>query len=155
MVQSKDDFFALVEKVQSSPYYREPLAFGIARIDRGVIDPEKVLQATFPFINWQENLGSAAIFQKALHETGEIIPLDGSEALFDVTQNFVAEALSYCAPWIDEAEGEAHKNVQVIKFLSRVDREELKNYRLIFLFEDAPPQSVEAVYLKLYALSLG
>jgi 2,3,4,5-tetrahydropyridine-2-carboxylate N-succinyltransferase len=153
MIQTKDDFFALVNEIQNSAYYREPLAFGIARVDRGQKNPEKILQATFPFINWQENFGSAAIFQKALHETGSLIPLDESEAVYEVSENFVAEALSYCSPWIEEAVGEAHKNVQVIKFLSKC--EDLSNYRLVFLFADEAPKSVEAVYLKLYALSLG
>ncbi|BCD68773.1 tetrahydrodipicolinate N-succinyltransferase N-terminal domain-containing protein [Nitratiruptor sp. YY09-18] len=152
---TKEDFYALVKEIQTSSYYREPLAFGIARIDRGQKNPDKILQAVFPFINWQENFGSAAILQKALHETGSLIPLDGSEAVFDVTQNFVAEALSYCAPWIDEAVGDAHKNVQAIKYLNTLDAEELQNFRIVFLFADEAPQSIEAVYLKLYALSTG
>ncbi|BAF70749.1 tetrahydrodipicolinate N-succinyltransferase N-terminal domain-containing protein [Nitratiruptor sp. SB155-2] len=154
MIQTKDDFFALVNEIQSSAYYKEPLAFGIARVDRGQKNPEKILQATFPFINWKENYGSAAIFQKALHETGKLLN-DESEAVYDVTKNFVAEALSYCNPWIEEAIGDAHKNVQVIKYLSTLDEEELANFKIVFLFEDAAPKSVEAVYLKLYALSTG
>ncbi len=154
MIQTKEDFFALVEQIQNSAYYRQPLAFGIARVDRGQKNPDKILQATFPFINWEENFGSAAIFQKALHETGKTIPME-SEAVYEVDKNFVAEALSYCSPWIEEAVGEAHKNVQVIKFLNRLDDAELSNYRLVFLFADEAPKSVEAVYMKLYALSLG
>ncbi|BCD60942.1 MULTISPECIES: tetrahydrodipicolinate N-succinyltransferase N-terminal domain-containing protein [unclassified Nitratiruptor] len=154
MIQTKDDFFALVNEIQSSAYYKEPLAFGIARVDRGQKNPEKILQATFPFINWKENYGSAAIFQKALHETGKLLN-DESEAVYNVTKNFVAEALSYCNPWIEEAIGDAHKNVQVIKYLSTLDEEELANFKIVFLFEDAAPKSVEAVYLKLYALSTG
>ena len=153
MIQTKDDFFALVSEIQSSPYYREPLAFGIARVDRGQKNSDKILQAVFAFINWQENFGSAAIFQKALQESGKPIPQSGSEAVFDIDKNFVAEAYSYCSVWADEAVGDAHKNVQIIKYLRKC--EDLSNYRLVFLFADEAPQSVEAVYLKLYALSLG
>ena len=153
MIQTKDDFFALVSEIQSSPYYREPLAFGIARVDRGQKNSDKILQAVFPFINWQENFGSAAIFQKALQESGKTIPQSGSEAVFDIDKNFVAEAYSYCSVWVDEAVGDAHKNVQLIKYLH--EYEDLSNYRLVFLFEDDAPKSVEAVYLKLYTLSLG
>ena len=150
---TKEDFFAIVEEVQNSAYYREPLAFGIARVDRGQKNPEKILQATYPFINWQENFGSAAIFQKALSEAGQPIPQDSSEAVFDATPAFVQNAIALCSPWLEEAMGEAHKNVQAIKFLN--EQEDLSDYRVVFLFEDAAPQSVEAVYLKLYALSLG
>ena len=151
---SKEDFFKLVEEIQASDYYRKPLAFGIARVDRGQKNSDKILQATFPFINWNENFGSAAIFQKALVDAGMHLGND-TEAVFDVTRDFVTNALSMCKPWIAEAVGQEHKNVQVIKHLDRLPDGELVNYRLVFLFEDAAPKSVEAVYIKLYALSLG
>ncbi len=151
---SKEDFMKLVEEIQASDYYQKPLGFGIARVDRGQKDNGKILQATFPFINWQENYGSAAIFQKALVDAGFSIPKE-SEAIFDVDRDFVTNALSMCQPWVNEAKGEAHKNVQVIKYLDSLPDGELVNYRLIFLFADEAPQSVEAVYLKLYALSTG
>ena len=151
---SKEEFFKLVEEIQASDYYRKPLAFGIARVDRGQKNNDKILQATFPFINWNENFGSAAIFQKALVDAGCAIG-DDTEAVFDVSRDFVTNALSMCKPWIPEAIGEEHKNVQVMKHLDRLPDGELVNFRVIFLFEDAAPKSVEAVYLKLYALSLG
>ncbi len=152
---TKEDFFAIVEEVQNSAYYRQPLAFGIARVDRGQKNRDKILQATFPFINYEENYGSAAIFQKALNESGQPIPQEGSEAIFEVTPSFVQNAIALCSPWLEEAKGEAHKNVQVMKFLSSLNENELENYRVVFLFSDEAPQSVEAVYLKLYALSCG
>ncbi len=46
-----------------------------------------------------------------------------------------------------------HKNIQVVKTRSQID-DLGKNFRVVLLFEDAKPLSVEAVYLKLYALSL-
>ncbi len=151
---TKEDFSQLVETIQASEYYQKPLGFGIARVDRGQKDNGKILQATFPFINWQENYGSAAIFQKALVDAGFSIP-QKSEAVFDVDRDFVTNALSMCHPWVSEAKGDAHKNVQLIKYLDALPDGELVNYRLVFLFADEAPQSVEAVYLKLYALSTG
>ena len=151
---SKEEFFKLVEEIQASDYYRKPLAFGIARVDRGQKNSDKILQATFPYINWNENFGSAAIFQKALIDAGISLG-DDTEAVFDVTRDFVTNALSMCKPWIPEAIGEEHKNVQAMKYLDRLPDGELVNFRVVFLFEDAAPKSVEAVYLKLYALSLG
>ena len=50
-------------------------------------------------------------------------------------------------PYLAEATGEAHKNVQVIKTLAHME-DIGKNFRIVFLFEDANAQSVEAVYLE-------
>ncbi len=58
------------------------------------------------------------------------------------------------APYLTEATGDAHLNVQVVKTLANLE-DIGKDFRITFLFEDTNPQSVEAVYLKLYALSLG
>ncbi len=151
-IQSTEDFKALVADVTSQEGYREPIAFGIARVDRGQKNAEKVLQANFGLINWNENFGSAAVFIKALQEAKCDVDFSGSEFVATLNDNFVANAMAAFAPSVAEATGEAHKNVQVIKVLS--DMKDIgKNFRIVFLFEDANPASVEAVYLKLYALS--
>ena len=74
-VSSTDEFKALVAEVTSQEGYREPMAFGIARVDRGQKNAEKVLQANFGLINWKENFGSAAVFIKALQEARFFHPL--------------------------------------------------------------------------------
>jgi 2,3,4,5-tetrahydropyridine-2-carboxylate N-succinyltransferase len=83
-------------------------------------------------------------------------------------------------PYLDEAIGTAHKNVQIIKLISKKikkDSEFVKNFvnimnetgkkytadtypkktdfKFVAIFEDTNPKSVETVYLKLYALSLA
>ena len=58
------------------------------------------------------------------------------------------------APYLAEAVGEAHKNVQVIKALAEME-DIGKDFKITILFDDDAPKSVESVYLKLYALSLG
>jgi len=151
-IQSADDFKALVADVTSQEGYREPIAFGIARVDRGQKNAEKVLQANFGLINWNENFGSAAVFIKALQEAKCAVDFTGSEFVATLNDNFVANAMAAFAPYVAEATGEAHKNVQVVKALSHME-DIGKNFRIVFLFEDANPASVEAVYLKLYALS--
>lgn len=152
-VASKEDFAALVEEIKAQEGYREPMAFGIARVDRGQKNAEKILQASFPLINWKENFGSAAIFIKALQEARIAVDFSGSEFVATLNDAFVQNAMAAFAPYLAEATGDAHKNVQVIKTLATME-DIGKNYRIVFLFEDAAPQSVEAVYLKLYALSL-
>jgi len=152
-VASTDAFKALVAEVTAQEGYREPMAFGIARVDRGQKNAEKVLQANFGLINWKENYGSAAVFIKALEEAKCQVDCSGSEFVATINDNFVANAMAAFAPYLAEATGDAHKNVQVIKTLAKME-DIGKNFRIVFLFEDANPESVEAVYLKLYALSL-
>ncbi len=153
-IASTDAFKSLVEETRNGAGYREPIAFGIARVDRGQKHADKVLQANFAIVNWNENFGSAAVFVRALQEARVTVDFSGSEFVATLNDNFVANAMAAFAPYLAEATGDAHKNVQVVKALS--SREEIgKDYRIVFLFEDAAPQSVEAVYLKLYALSLG
>jgi len=153
-VQSTDAFKALVAEVTSQEGYKEPIAFGIARVDRGQKNAEKILQANFGLINWKENFGSAAVFIKALVEAKCDVDFSGSEFVATINENFVQNAMAAFAPYLAEATGEAHKNVQVIKTLSNME-DIAKDFRIVFLFEDANAESVEAVYLKLYALSQG
>jgi 2,3,4,5-tetrahydropyridine-2-carboxylate N-succinyltransferase len=153
-IASADAFKVFIDEIQSSEVYRQPTAFGIARVDRGQKNAEKVLQANFAVVNWNENFGSAAVFLQALIEARVKIDLSSTEFVATLNDAFVANAMAAFAPYLAEATGDAHKNVQVIKHLSA--QEDIgKDYRIVFLFEDAAPQSVEAVYLKLYALSLG
>ena len=151
------EFKALVEEIEATSGYRKPIAFGIARVDRGQLNPEKILQATFPVINWHENLGSAAIFIAALQASGVDVDFTSSEFVYDVKKKFIKNAMNAFTPYLNQAIGNVHKNVQVIKTLDWISQTEKlkKDYRIVFLFEDAAPLSPEAVYLKLYALSSG
>ncbi|WP_456390659.1 tetrahydrodipicolinate N-succinyltransferase N-terminal domain-containing protein [Hydrogenimonas sp.] len=156
-IASKEAFKNFVLGIEEQEGYRRPMAFGICRIDRGQKTHDKILQATYPLINWRENYGSAAIFIAALQESGEAIDFGKSEQVFDVTDAVIINALEAFAPFIQEAKGDAHKNVQVVATLAGIAQAEMldDNYRIVFLFEDEAPVSVETVYLKLYALSLG
>jgi 2,3,4,5-tetrahydropyridine-2-carboxylate N-succinyltransferase len=154
---TKDDFAKLIDEIKGTEGYKDPIGFGICRVDLGIEDEERVLQANYPLVNWGENLGSAAIFIDALRKSGKSVAYDASEAVYEIDQAFVDAAMESFAPYIDEATGDAHKNVQVIKQLNEIydldsDQDE---YRVVFLYADEGPKSVEAVYLKLYALSLG
>lgn len=141
--------------VKSIKGYKKPLAFGIARVDLGQLNHDKVLQATYPVINWNENYGTAAVFIRSLIETGINVSFDDSEFVSPVTPEFVDTALGYFREdLIAEAIGDKHKNIQVLKTLKNIfEKDFFDNYRVCFLFEDESPKSVEAVYLKLYALS--
>jgi len=153
-ITTTDEFKTLIDDIKAQDGYREPIAFGIARVDRGQKNAEKVLQANYAVVNWRENYGSAAIFIKALQEAKCEIDFSGSEFVTTISDKFVSNAMAAFTPYLAEATGDAHRNVQVVKVLSNLE-DIGKDFRITFLFEDTNPQSVEAVYLKLYALSLG
>ena len=153
-ITSVDEFKALVESTKGIEGYREPMAFGIARVDRGQLNADTVLQANYAIVNWRENYGSAAVFIASLIEAGSEIDFSASEFVATVNDRFVANAMAAFAPYIVEATGDAHRNVQVIKALANVE-DVAKDYRITLIFDDEAPASVESVYLKLYALSLG
>jgi len=157
IIQTTDAFKALVENIKSTTTgYRDPLAFGICRVDLGQLNVEKSLQATYPLINWDENYGSAAIFARALEEQGIEIDFTQSEVVYNINLEFLRSCLAAFTPYSDEAHGDAHKNIQVISALYAqiINSGSLEGeFKLTFIFDDAPLKSVEASYLKLYAIS--
>ncbi len=157
IIQTTDAFKAFIENIKSTTMgYRDPLAFGICRVDLGQLNVEKSLQATYPFINWNENFGSAAIFIKALAEQGINIDFTQSEVVCNINLRFLKNCLAAFTPYSDEAHGDAHKNIQVVSTLytQMISSGSLEGeFKVTFIFDDAPLKSVEASYLKLYALS--
>jgi 2,3,4,5-tetrahydropyridine-2-carboxylate N-succinyltransferase len=143
-VKSVDEFKALVEKTKKIDGYREPIAFGIARVDRGQKNANKVLQANYAIVNWRENYGSASIFIGSLIDAGIDVDFSGSEFLATLNDRFVSNAMASFAPYLPEAVGDAHKNVQVIKSLASME-DIGKDFRITFLFEDSAPKSGESV----------
>ena len=158
-IETTDAFKALVEEIKTTtPGYRDPLAFGICRVDLGQLNVEKSLQATYPLINWDENFGSAAIFVRALQEQGVSVDFTQSEVVCNINLDFLRVCLAAFTPYSDEAHGDAHKNIQVVSALYAqiIESGSLEGeFKVTFIFDDAPLQSVEATYLKLYAISLA
>jgi len=159
IIETTDAFKALIEDIKTNTKgYRDPLAFGIARVDLGQLNLDKTLQATYPVVNWDENFGSAAIFIRALAEQGVEIDFSQSEVVCNINVEFLKSCLNAFTPYADEAHGDAHKNIQVVSALYNqiMQSGSLEGeFKVTFLFDDAPLKSVEAVYLKLYAISLG
>ena len=158
-IKTADEFKALIEKIKTqTPNYKDPLAFGICRVDFGQQNIDKVLQATYPVVNWNENFGSAAVFIEALKEQGVEIDFSKNEVICNINEAFLKSCLNAFTPFADEAYGDAHKNIQVVSALYNILKESGARegeYRVCFLFNDAPLESVEATYLKLYAMSLA
>ena len=158
IIQTSDEFKELVSSIKKIKGYRDPLAFGIARVDLGQLNVDKSLQATYPLINWDENFGSAAIFIKALSEQGIDIDFTQSEVVCNINLSFLKSCLNAFTPYSNEAHGDLHKNIQVVSALYTqvVEHGMIEGeYKITFIFDDAPLKSVEASYLKLYAISLA
>lgn len=156
ILETESAFKASVQEIQNSSGYKNPLGFGICRVDFGQLDSTKILQATYPSMNWNENFGSAAIFIKNAQEQGYTIDFNADEVIIPVTLKFLEGSLNAFTPYAEEAYGDAHKNIQVISALYNHIKENGmrdEEFRLVLLFNDAPCKSVEATYLKLYALS--
>ena len=158
MINTKEEFKELVESIESFEGYKKPLAFGVARVDLGQVNHDKVLQAVYPLVNWNENFGSGAVIIRALIENGVAVDFEKSEIVAKVTPEIVDDVLEMFNPFLEEAkkDKQSHKNIQVFLTLQQLFQEHnYDNYRITILFADEAPKSVESVYLKLYALSLG
>ncbi|TLD86788.1 2,3,4,5-tetrahydropyridine-2,6-carboxylate N-succinyltransferase [Helicobacter sp. MIT 05-5294] len=159
---NKEEFKTKVESLQSAPNYKQPLGFGICYADVGVVS-NKVLQATYPVLNWGENFGSYAIFE-SLREECEVLEDSESELVFGITEEFVIKAMESFTPFLAQTQENPnlHKNVAVVLELQRAlqeDRIYTENgdfrYRFCAIYQDVQCKSVESAYLKLLALSLG
>jgi 2,3,4,5-tetrahydropyridine-2-carboxylate N-succinyltransferase len=157
IIETTDAFKALIDDIKTSTDgYKDPLAFGLCRVDLGQLNVEKSLQATYPLINWDENFGSAAIFIRALAEQGVNVDFTQNEVVCDINLEFLRSCLNAFTPYSDEAHGDAHKNIQVVSALYSqiINNGSFEGeFKVCFLFEDGACESVEATYLKLYAIS--
>ncbi|MCX6051432.1 MAG: tetrahydrodipicolinate N-succinyltransferase N-terminal domain-containing protein [Campylobacterales bacterium] len=156
IIQTTEAFKALIEEIKATAGYKDPLAFGICRVDLGQLNVDKSLQATYPVINWNENFGSAAIFVKALSEQGISVDFTQDEVVCNINLDFLRSALAAFTPYSDEAYGDAHKNIQVVSALynQMISNGSLEGeFKVTFIYNDAPLKNVEATYLKLYAIS--
>jgi 2,3,4,5-tetrahydropyridine-2-carboxylate N-succinyltransferase len=149
------DFQQAVAQIEGLAGYRKPIGFGVCRIEQGQLEPTKILSCDFPCINWNENYGSAAVFLAAADGLDQC---SGPELVVPLTKEFISRALNAFHAFVPQAQGDAHRNVQIIKILAQLleaGRADIADYRAVFLFDDQPAQSVPVVYFKLMALSTG
>lgn len=155
-------FQKFVSATQNSAGYQAPLGFGISRVEIGK-KSGKTLCATYPILNWNENLGSYAVFLKA-SQNAIILHQSQNEMLAGINKEFIDTALELFAPFMTEAQLDrtSHKNIQIVLELKKAyDKGELytkggkPRFRFCAIFADEKCESVESAYMKLLALSLG
>ncbi|EKM3878683.1 tetrahydrodipicolinate N-succinyltransferase N-terminal domain-containing protein [Campylobacter upsaliensis] len=148
MINTKEDFLLLVKQIEQKANYKKPYAFGIARLDRGQLNKNKILQANFTLINYEQNYASAAIMLEAFARRGVELDFSKSEFVELLKLEDIDFALSCFKPFLEE---EGHKNIDLLKIIK--DKFKDDEFAFVCLFEDQAPLSVESVYLKLYLLS--
>ncbi|MCE3577921.1 2,3,4,5-tetrahydropyridine-2,6-carboxylate N-succinyltransferase, partial [Campylobacter jejuni] len=136
------------KQIEQKSGYKKPKAFGIARLDRGQLNKNKILQASFALINYEQNFGSAAIMLEAFMQRGVEIDFNASEFVQTLKLEDIDFALSCFKPFLEE---EGHQNIDLLKIIK--DKFKDDEFAFVCLFEDKEPLSVESVYLKLYLLS--
>ena len=81
-----EKFKLFVDEYQKSATYKEPLGFGIARVEIGK-KSKAVLCATYPTMNWKgENLGTYAVLCESA-KAGELIAQSDNEAVYGINHN--------------------------------------------------------------------
>ncbi|EGA4809309.1 2,3,4,5-tetrahydropyridine-2,6-carboxylate N-succinyltransferase [Campylobacter jejuni] len=148
MINTKEDFLLLIKQIEQKSGYKKPKVFGIARLDRGQLNKNKILQASFALINYEQNFGSAAIMLEAFMQRGVEIDFNASEFVQTLKLEDIDFALSCFKPFLEE---EGHQNIDLLKIIK--DKFKDDEFAFVCLFEDKEPLSVESVYLKLYLLS--
>ncbi|EPH6190741.1 tetrahydrodipicolinate N-succinyltransferase N-terminal domain-containing protein [Campylobacter upsaliensis] len=148
MINTKEDFLLLVKQIEQKANYKKPYAFGIARLDRGQLNKNKILQASFALINYEQNYASAAIMLEAFARRGVDLDFSKSEFVGLLKLEDIDFALSCFKPFLEE---EGHKNIDLLKIIK--DKFKDDEFAFVCLFDDKEPLSVESVYLKLYLLS--
>lgn len=156
-IKNLDDLKKFTDEIRSQAGYKDPIAFAIGRSIKG--KSAKTISVNYAVVNMNENYGSAAVLSWAIEKNGIKIDNSGSEFVAPINSAITAEALNVFDFLLDECEGDKHKNVQNLLVIDEILNDgEMENdveFIVTFLYSDDAPKSVEAVYLKLYLLSLN
>lgn len=156
-IKNLNDLKKFTDEIRSQAGYKDPIAFAIGRSIKG--KSAKTISVNYAVVNMNENYGSAAVLSWAIEKNGIKIDNSGSEFVAPINSAITADALNVFDFLLDECEGDKHKNVQnllvVDEILNDGEMENDVEFVVTFLYSDDAPKSVEAVYLKLYLLSLN
>lgn len=156
-IKNLDDLKKFTDEIRSQADYKDPIAFAIGRSIKG--KSAKTISVNYAVVNMNENYGSAAVLNWAIEKNGIKIDNSGSEFVAPINSAITADALNVFDFLLDECEGDKHKNVQNLLVIDEILNDgEMENdveFVVTFLYSDDAPKSVEAVYLKLYLLSLN
>lgn len=149
-IKTPEDFGKYVKEVESRDGYRRPLAFGIGIAHTS--EDGNILDTFFPFPNYNQNHGSAAVFADVLGH------LAGTKT-YQLDNNHKQAIYQRFSPFLSD--GKQHGNIDAVTNLFTVLDYFLKNNggkTIVISFIDQPesdpgPQSVSDAYLRLHLLS--
>ena len=167
-----------MKRVDESDYEREseiPLMYGICRNDMGVINPETVLQSSY--LTQATVKDSEAIDIDIMNQIRAILKDEKvcvhssiSEEIYDITEKALHSILLRLPQFVLETCTEELYPIALAIRMIKETYDQLKEnggqggmiydegifkYRMVFVYEDLPVETVEVSYLKLYSLSLG
>ena len=100
VINTKEEFSTFVDSVKNEAGYKQPLGFGICKVDLSRMNPDEDLTANFLVSNWNENNGSAAVFQKVVQNLpGNILHQSDNELVVNVDLEFTNSALALFNPF--------------------------------------------------------
>ncbi|MEE3776978.1 2,3,4,5-tetrahydropyridine-2,6-carboxylate N-succinyltransferase [Campylobacter sp. CX2-4080-23] len=156
-IKNLDELKKFTGEIRSKAGYKDPMAFAIGRSIKG--KSGKTISVNYAVVNMNENYASAAVLSWAIEKNGIKIDNSTSEFVAPISSAIIADALGIFDFLIDECEGDKHKNIQNLLVIDEIlNDDEMDNdaeFVVTFLYSDEAPKSVEAVYLKLYLLSLN
>lgn len=158
-IQNLDELKNFTDEIRSKNGYKDPFIWAIGRQSVGSFG-KKTIKMDYAEINLKSNYASAAILINAAIKNGTKINFSDSELIVPLNKDIIGYALKKMNFLISEANGEKHKNLQILMQIDKTLKENEKftkyishKFCVVFIFDDVAPKSVESVYLKLYALS--
>ncbi|RDU67594.1 dapD [Helicobacter didelphidarum] len=106
-IKTKDDFKLFVEEFYQK--YPKPKCFGICRSIQSAFDKNKTITLNFPFLNFENNFGSFAVFVSS----AELTTIQ-NETIVDIDLKFIIRALCFYYPFIIE-ELEKIQNTELLQ----------------------------------------
>lgn len=151
IIGTSSAFTEFMKEFESSTEYRKPLAFGIGIAT--VSKAGELLDTFFPFPNYRNNFGSAAVM-------AEVVGHVSGTANYRLEVGQLADMLDYFRPF--EGDGKVHGNIDTIKAVLNTVQGCMEKHGAIrvpvvsFVAEpedDHGPQGVPDAYLRLHLLS--
>lgn len=141
------DINKLLEDITRIDGYRTPIAWGIARIDYGQKNVDRVINATFSNVNYKENNNLFAILHHILNGV-----YDKAEVSIKIEKHMLLLISNIFEEYKDAF---ASKDLDLLNFIYNTTIEDgrslcdLLNYHLVAIFEDTDIELLEVAYLKL------
>ena len=148
------DFNEISSKMHEKAGYKDPLAFGIARVLKNM--KGESIKVDFAVVNYKNSFASAAVILHALEKNGAKLDFNSPEAVYELHGGVLNDALEPFSSLFGELD--KHANVKALKCAKNAAKVDYTldyshSFEAVFLYDDAKPASVESVYLKLYLLS--